>query len=59
MTETGPDEVAASKRALLAEVIVAGVPWWLAIEAVASTALDRDHDGHTQSVQNAREGGES
>lgn len=36
------------QRAQVAELMAQGVPWPAAIEAVASTALDRDdHDGHT------------
>lgn len=42
-----PDE----RRSQLVELLAAGVPWPVAIEAIASTALDRDdHDGHTITV---------
>jgi len=39
----------AKSRALVQELLARGVPWLLAVEAVASTALDRDHTQHVPS----------
>ena len=35
---------------LLMRALMAGVPWPLALEAVASVRLDRDPDGGTQTL---------
>lgn len=38
------------RERLLAELMADGTPWWLAVEAVASTALDRDDRAQTHWV---------
>lgn len=47
------------RRVTLQELLERGVPWPLAQEAIASTALDRDSRVQTQSLyRNRKEAGE-